>query len=509
MRKSWSIWMVVCLLFAWAQSADAAQLRFGYPARVPAGRAIPLPIEIVDDAGQVDRNYWSRTVAWELRQTDSEVVVDSGQVVLTNGRGCGVLPPLALGAYSIHFASPDFAELVDHFEVVPGEYQTVSGVLSGADLHWGVDARWIRVTGEIEIPAESELVIEPGTFVLMEDAAGWVVRGGVKAMGTPAAPIVVDALEQSMPWAQIYHMSNSRGAYRNFWIRGGGDVPKIFHAAGSAFYLVNSDIVFDQCVFFELAGKGMDGNYARVQVLDTLFQQCASAGELRRGTCHFRGCHFLDTWPASHDADYDGLYLVGPAEQRVTSCVFARCSDDGLDTFTSSVLVRDTVFYDIADKALSINTGVTLINCLVFRNRLGVVQKGSKGELPRKNPTLAAMHCTIAGCDIGYDLRNQNYDGMEIETVEEIINSIIWDCTQPIVNSYRAQNLYIRNSAFPAGTYKMTEGPGNIQSDPLLTPDETFRLEPDSPCVGAGLGGQDMGWLGFGRGVGDSVWGVY
>jgi hypothetical protein len=303
-------------------------------------------------------------------------------------------------------------------------------------------------------------------------------------------------------------MFNSIGEYRHVWFRGGGRAPKIFHAAGSAFYLVNCDIEFDHCLFYDLAGKAMDGNYARLHVRDSLVQGCASAGELRRGATEFLRCHIIDTWDASPELDYDGLYLVGPADEKITSCVFARCSDDGLDTYTSTVVVRDSIFYDIGDKGLSMNTGVTLINCLIFNCKLaGIVQKTNKVELPRKHPLLAAMNCTVVGNRRGYLLVNTWDENHTVETVERIVNSIIRDSPETVRNDYTADNLWIMNSNTPPGHYR--DQGGNIDSDPRFDEADPFRLLPESPCIGTGFGDVDMGWLGFGRCTGDAVWSLY
>jgi hypothetical protein len=91
----------------------------------------------------------------------------------------------------------------------------VSGRID-ADTRWTLEESPVRVTGNVRIAEDAELVIDPGVTVLFKpspdagEGFSIVVDGTFTAMGSPGEPIAFTAEDPESPWGSIHFSDTSR-----------------------------------------------------------------------------------------------------------------------------------------------------------------------------------------------------------------------------------------------------------------------------------------------------------
>ncbi|MBC8395356.1 MAG: right-handed parallel beta-helix repeat-containing protein, partial [Candidatus Marinimicrobia bacterium] len=133
------------------------------------------------------------------------------------------------------------------------------------------------------------------------------------------------------------------------------------------------------------------------------------------------------------------------------------------------------------------NSSLSLNDCLFLYNSATL----DGGGIYSKYSNITINNSTIAN-----NTSDSSGGGIYIEGSDyEITNSILWN-NSPLQFSFIGNSLTVSYSDIEGGW----EGDGNIDADPLFCDDENddYHLAWNSPCVGTGQGGANMGAYGIG-----------
>ncbi len=208
-----------------------------------------------------------------------------------------------------------------------------------------------------------------------------------------------------------------------------------------------------------------------------------------QSTCQIEDCVF-------QGAEHDFLKPQDtPPGAHITGCTFAQSSvlgTDGIDTAGDNQLLIDgCLFYDIPDKAVSIEAStMTVRNCLIYNCDSGVAVKDDS--------TVVLNHNTIANSSYGVEVYLKNA-GAQFATAYAT-NNIFWGNGTDVSrknpdDGSTSSKATIQIAYSDVGGNSGTAGTGNLNKDPLFRRpgDGDFRLASGSPAAGAGLSGDDMG----------------
>ena len=149
------------------------------------------------------------------------------------------------------------------------------------------------------------------------------------------------------------------------------------------------------------------------------------------------------------------------------------------------------------------NASMILENCLIGYNTAtngsNEIYIGFWGNNWGESNTNQIINSTIVGTE---NLLNFGWPGDEggYEGITEIVNSIIWSEQLPAINIITTDHQINFSYSNIQGGWT---GTGNIDADPLFcNPDSgDYTLAQNSPCVGTGENGANMGALGIGCGA--------
>lgn len=152
---------------------------------------------------------------------------------------------------------------------------------------------------------------------------------------------------------------------------------------------------------------------------------------------------------------------------------------DGIDFGPGPGLVDRCLIYNFPDKGVSIGgaSGTIIRDSVIFNCGIGISAYSSSN--------CVFFNTTVAACNNGLLLRDNPGPAFATAT-----NLIVWG---------NVNNVVITNTSALELRYSDVQGgfPGedNISSDPLFVDAlaHDYRLQPGSPAIGTGFGGQDMG----------------
>jgi hypothetical protein len=170
----------------------------------------------------------------------------------------------------------------------------------------------------------------------------------------------------------------------------------------------------------------------------------------------------------------------------IRNCVIEDNSeDDGIDLQGSSALVENVIIRGVkAGKGVSID----LVCKPLFRNV--VVYDCMWGLVVKDSTTATFEKCTVTQCDIGLNIFEKNAGAGGGHLTGE--SMIVWGNAKD--TQVDAKSTIVLTYSLVGGGYA---GVGNIDADPLFADPaaKDFRLLPNSPAIGAGKDGVDMGAL--------------
>ena len=394
----------------------------------------------------------------------------------------------------------------------------------------------------VVVPAGIVLNIEPGTVVLMKDAAKLVVYGQLLAEGTESEPIYFTRFEKGTTWKHIMFIdaadsrlvhciieyADSEGEHQDYYEPG----PRTYH---EAVVVLASHVDFEKCIFQKLPDDGANADGDAIAIISDDQDHPGDA------TANIRNCQFLSIGQGVHTR-YS--YVL------VEDCYFTgkRGDNDDVDLYGESLpapLIKNNLFLnpehdDMINptKCSAVIAGNIIGGCddhgIVLRDKCypvlmnNVIYDCRNAGIAIENSCEALLvNNTIFDCGRGLRLFDLGRWGPPYRLnpgggTATVINCIIWDCPQPVTLTDssnqeikdRGSHITIKYSDIEggqdgvsvSGRYStITWGPGNINTDPLFADSraddfhlksEAGRWDPNgeswviddvtSPCIDAG-----------------------
>ena len=362
------------------------------------------------------------------------------------------------------------------------------------------------VEDTVVVPAGMVLKIEPGTIVLMKDAAEMVVYGQLLAEGTEAEPIHFTRYGDGTSWKRIMFIeaadsrlvhctieyADSEGEHQDYYVPG----PRNYHEAVVA---LACHVDIENCTFRNLPDESAGANGDAIAIISDDRDYPGEA------TANIRGCDFLSIGQSIHTR-YS--YVL------VENCYFTgkRGDNDDVDLWGESgegmpaPLIRNNLFLNPEHDDMINPTrcsAVIIGNIIAGSDDHGVVLRDkcspvmmnnlivdcSNGGIAIENSCEALLvNNTIVNCGRGlrlFDLGRWDppYSLSPGGGTATVINCIIWNCPQPVTltdssNTQiadRGSHITVKYSDIQGGQNAIsvsgsrstvTWGQGNINTDP-------------------------------------------
>lgn len=477
-----------------AMDATGLQLRVRdtYSADIP----ILVRVQHHDDHGRVDRSSWNDVVT--LATDNPDISLSENQVMLRNGMGSVLVAVSGAGPFSLIATLGEHRSAKELRRISEEPVMRISGEVGEGELDW---SGLIHVTGDVTIPADTTLTIQPGTLVKLDGVpVGGIgtqinVHGQLHALGTEESPITFTATEPDHPWGQIYVQGGQASFSHTIITRAGNALRRGHTTTGPAIRLSQAGRVeMNSSSITDIRGKIMQSDSGEIVANDTLFSRAVMGPEIKNSGLHFKDSWILDMAGAYHPDgtvdDNDGIYLHSQeAGQDITleGGVVGGTEDDGIDTLGSDVTVSDFIVRDIEDKAASIFHGSTsFIRTVISDADIGVNAKGVGSNVVN----VSLNHVTIANVNTAIRAEDKGTPDPDVIVNYEIVNTIVH--THPngdaVQTDYDPNHIRINYSLLPNSWTSEGSGTGNIVADPLFVDLEQrdYRLQELSPAVDAG-----------------------
>jgi len=463
------------------------------------GVPILVRVEVLRQDGAVDRDVWDANAALSVSNNPT-ISLSPDRLVLRNGLGSSLVTFTGEGDFGLTVRVNDMDKTVGLADWTREPVHIVSGALSTSQTWSGV----YHVTGgDLTIPKDVTLTLEPGTFVLIDGAASGTngtdieVQGSIQSLGTPTSPVTFTAYAAGRNWGELHHDHAQPSAYRYTEITRAGRSPGAGHTgSGPAVRASNSTLVFDHASLTDNIGKIMQAESGtELSFTSTLFSRSVMGPEISGTSLLFEDGWIIDM---RNKDDADGIYIHSQqAGQtcRLAGSVIAGTDDDGIDTLGSNVVVEDCIIRGCRDKAVSVFGGqTTLHRCLLVGNNLApedptiatIATKSFEGSTAVVNIDHTTLVASRSPGHIDAGIQSHNKYGVKKGTIIYNVTNSIVDATQPVSVQapYLASDIHISYSDIVGADWP---GMSNWNADPqfLDPPHNNYRLKKNSPCVNA------------------------
>ncbi|MBF0448643.1 MAG: CotH kinase family protein [Magnetococcales bacterium] len=206
------------------------------------------------------------------------------------------------------------------------------------------------VTGSIVIPGSRGLVLEAGAHLKMGPGASILAYRALQSLGTAKQPVVIEPLSDGMPWGVVAIVNaQERSTLLHTVIRGGNQewLNGIFFSGQINFYYSPVTVQYSRIEQGQ-ADDGLNIKHASILIENSEISDNSSDG-------------------------FDGDWVTGI----IRHCVIKNNGGDGLDFSGSELLITDTLFDAMGDKAISAGEKSTihLFNSRMENSKIGLAAK--------------------------------------------------------------------------------------------------------------------------------------
>ena len=389
--------------------------------------------------------------------------------------------------------------------------QQYSGTLPEGIIIW--DSTYDRhITAELTIPANTQLIIQPGTRIIVNNKVNVFVYGGFEVNGTKNAPVLFNSRNPDLPWGGFEFYSTAAKIKYCFWINGGGDSGKAWkHCAEYGiqpmlFAKDDSELNFDNVfILFSPTGKAIGSEYSKVNVTQCVISNVFHGGEFWYSRFHYKNSYILnipnDDGIYEKDYDNDGMHIdyEYPGQDKLSvieNCFFISGKDDAIDHQNAYVEVKNTWLEDWIHEGVAASNEGTPISERNTISLFNVIAKGcDRGfEAGHGAPHLIIDHCIAIDNNEGIRF-GDSYSSQSRGHIT-VTNTIAYNNTDNIRNYDPQQGITegaidILFSITNDSTYNAY--PNCFAAVPLF--DENFHLLPESPGAGMGMNGTNIGLI--------------
>jgi hypothetical protein len=292
-----------------------------YPRSVPAGAVYPVVA----------------VVGGELTSSLNNLKGSLGEGTMMIKRGTG-------STWISGGDQPEAMLIIDHrsFPIEPALMEGASLDLSGELEESTVipEDSYVRVSGNLTIPAGVTLTIEQGTYLSVDPEVDINLEGSLLSRGTVEAPVVVTCSDPEGYWGGVIGRGegNLIEASHTLFGRSG------FHAGGdygwghayrqALFYSENGSVRLDHCYMIDHIGQVLYTQSSVVEMAYSLVQRVKTGGQINHTevtVSHSVFTDFPDDSDQYKDDDNDALYLVD-CVAHISDSFFMFAKDDGIDS---------------------------------------------------------------------------------------------------------------------------------------------------------------------------------
>eukprot|EP00434_Breviolum_minutum_P036213 symbB.v1.2.032081.t1/scaffold3800.1/size50142/2 len=326
-------------------------------------------------------------------------------------------------------------------------------VVSGREL-WGPNQ--LLVSRGLYIAQGAQLVLLPGTVLLLWSNATVQVDGRLELLGSEDSLISVSAFCWNAVWGEVT-ITNASAVIQHAHISAGASpVPGLIWGHGRARALLRlkgrSTLMIRRSMLSDAAAKGVGcSEFSRVTLEDVMFARLSMGAELHQCCMEALRCHLahLPRWGAGkkvlpEDDDNDGFY-VRESMSATRSCgtssiidsVFADGGDDAIDHCGGQLEVRRVLIRSFQHEGVAasgpcpLEDGVELPPSVLLQDSFISRCGGAGVEAGYGHPVVRVERSMVRRCGIGFRF-GDDYD-WGCQGRLEIYNSRAEDCGAGVV----------------------------------------------------------------------------
>lgn len=414
--------------------------------------------------------------------------------VLVNGEPADIDPVAARWSASVAVDSGDSevsvvaldesGEAFETMELLIRRFSNGAGNVEGAlneDTTWSQADGPYLLRSDVVVARGVTLRIGAGVVVFAEENASIIVRGRLLAEGTEEAPVLLRAGSCGDRWGGVVLDTTGTGAtdpvhtLRYCDIRD-GDSPDGHPGCVTS---VGAKVIVDRCQFRFLTATAIHGTDAHVEVRESEFSSIQGGIRCTDSTAVIVACAFQDMV-----GDNDAVRLQGNGNERslVESCTFLDTSDDAIEIASASVDIRDNLFMNAQDNAISLDDRgslgpTTITGNIVYSCATAIALTNGDPAQPTQG-----HNNTLVGNQEGLALFASG--GSSIGGQAVFHSMIVWsNISDLLFDPASALALTFSNVS-----QELWPGEGNISADPFLqdVSQLDFSLRSGSPCINSG-----------------------
>ena len=341
--------------------------------------------------------------------------------------------------------------------------------------------------GDVVIPSNITLTIEPGVEIRFpEDAAMWI-NGSIQAGGTADAEILFTATPVVEKWNGLFFVHSTATSLLEYVTieKASAGTNRVYYPAAISAYDGDIDMnqmtitnVFDNPVFTRQSDITMTNSI----IHSTVTGDCIN---VKNGYAYIENSEFYGDDEIDMDAiDYDNVI-----DGVVRNCIihdFRGENNDGMDIGEESqnLLIENNLFYNCVDKGISVGQESSAI---IKNNTIAWCALGM-GLKDRSVVTIDHNTIHATGTGISAYEKNPGYRG----GVATIINTIVSNSSD---QAFFADTTAELNISYSINDTEILEGDNNSSSNPHFSLPNSldFHLQGNSPAIGAGSDNEDIG----------------